>query len=268
MPETTKETEVTATTGATAFAARTLALQKRVNEVAREMSAQGLLPTVARIRAALGGGSPNDLAPALKNWKEAVLPALGIASRGASGAGGRAEIPASIADVVQELWQRALVAASTELKGGAKARQIIARTEEAQLLREQVKALRDQLQREALAYGELRAQSARHEAIAKSALTRAHDAEVREREVLHELGAAQQRVAELAASADAEQARAQPRGARMPRSRRKQRASASQSQRRSAGATLRGSKRERTRAKQKHSVKVATRRSRIKRRGR
>jgi len=198
--EETKKAESAPSRALAEFAARAEALQKRVNEVARDMHAQGLMPTVARVRAALGGGSPNDLAPALKKWKEAVLPGLGAASRGAAGAGGPAQIPISIADVVQELWQRAMVAASTELKGGSKAREVIARTEEAQLLREQVKALRDQLQREALAYGELRAQSARHEAIAKDAVTRAHEAEVRERDVLHKLGAAQQRIAELEAA--------------------------------------------------------------------
>jgi hypothetical protein len=264
MPQKIKETEVTATTGATAFAARTEALQKRVNEVAREMYAQGLLPTVARIRAALGGGSPNDLAPALKTWKEAVLPGLGAAARGAAGAQDRVEIPASIADVVQELWQRALVAASTELKGGAGARQVIARTEEAQLLREQVKALRDQLQREALVYGELRAQSARHEAIAKAAVTRAHEAEIRERQVLRELGSAQQRIAELEAGAGAGQARARrPQGGRMPRSRRKKGTGVSLSQRRPARATAHESKKKRTPTKRKRPGAIL--RSRVKR---
>jgi hypothetical protein len=211
------------------FAARTDALQKRVNEAARALHAQGLRPTVARIRAALGGGSPNDLAPALKNWKEAVLPALDAVSPGAAGARSTARIPASIADVVQELWQRAMVAASVELKGGLKARQVIARTEEAQLLREQLRALRDQLQREAVAYGELRAQSARHEAIAKSAVTRAYDAEVRERDVLHKLGAAQQRIAELEAAGG--RFRSGLRAARMASPKARRRASPLQSKR-------------------------------------
>jgi hypothetical protein len=69
---------------------------------------------------------------------------------------------------------RAFLLASAELKGGLVARRVISRSEEAELLCEQVKALRDQLQRELLAYGELRAQGARHEAIAKSALTNLH----------------------------------------------------------------------------------------------
>jgi hypothetical protein len=56
-------------------------------------------PTVARVRAALGGGSPNNLAPALKQWKESFAPA--------PTSGTRTEAPAilvQISDLAQELW--------------------------------------------------------------------------------------------------------------------------------------------------------------------
>jgi hypothetical protein len=212
MPLVPEEPPLTPGTELSAFAARIKALQKRVNDAALAMHTQGLRPTVARIRAALGGGSPNDLAPALKLWKELVLPGLGLLPRGIAEPGEQTKVPVAIGDLAGELWQRAMMAASAELKGGPGARQLVARTEEAQLLREQVKALRDQLQREALAYGELRAQGARHEAIARAALTRAADAEAREREVLHELGAERQRAAELAAAN--EQLRTMPRKSR------------------------------------------------------
>jgi hypothetical protein len=109
-------------------------------------------------------------------------------------------IPPMIADLAYELWQRATAAAAVELKGGPTARQVIARTEEAQALRAQLAALRDQLQRDALSYGELRAQSARHEAIAAAALEVSRDAEKRERIVLRDLGAANQRIAALEAA--------------------------------------------------------------------
>lgn len=59
--------------------------------------------------------------------------------------------------------------------------------------------MRDQLDRESLAYGELRAQAARHEAIARDALTRLQESEDRERRLHRELGSLRQRVTELEA---------------------------------------------------------------------
>ena len=178
------------------FERRRQALQARVNDVAKALFEQGVRPTVSRVRAALGGGSPNDLAPAVKHWKETVLPAL-PAYRG--GGQGKPALPLQVADLVQELWQRAMAAALVEVRGGPTAREVAARTAEAQGLRQQMTALRDQLQRESLAYGELRAQAARHEAIAREALARAHDGELRERELLREMGGLRERVAELEA---------------------------------------------------------------------
>ena len=167
-------------------------MNARVAAAARVLTDRGITPTVTRIRAALGGGSPNDLAPALKQWKATLAPAL---TRRAD-----APLPVQIADLAHELWQRATVAASAELKGGAAARQGAMRSGEAQALRQQVTTLRDQLERESLAFGELRAQSARHEAIARATLTRIDDLETRERKHLRDLGAAHQRIAELEAT--------------------------------------------------------------------
>lgn len=189
------------------YFSRVEALQLRVNEAARALHERGVRSTVTRIRAALGGGSPNDLAPALKHWRESVLPALPARSGLPRDGTPPVSIPPMIADLAYELWQRATAAAAVELKGGPTARQVIARTEEVQALRAQLGALRDQLQRDALAYGELRAQSARHEAIAQEALGRARDAEGRERALLRELGDAQQRMAELTATMERLRAR-------------------------------------------------------------
>jgi hypothetical protein len=50
-------------------------------------------------------------------------------------------------------------------------------------------------------YGELRAQGARHEAIARDALARLEESEARERKHLRELGSARQRISELDATA-------------------------------------------------------------------
>jgi len=187
------------------YAARTEALRARVGAAAKALAERGIRPTVTRIRAALGGGSPNELAPALKHWKESVLPRLGDPFRGGGPEASLATVPPpQIADLTHELWQRALAAAAVELKGGPTARQIAMRTEEAHSLRNQLTGLRDQLQRESLAYGELRAQAARHEAIARQALTRAGDAETRERDLLRELGEVRQRVLQLEATVTAQ----------------------------------------------------------------
>ncbi len=183
------------------FDTRQEILQTRVNEVAQSLFQKGIRPTVTRVRAALGGGSPNDLTPALKHWKDTVLPTLpsGRTSTSAS----QAALPPQLADLVNELWQRALAAAVVQLKGGPTARDVAARTEEAQSLRHQLTGLRDQLQRESMAYGELRAQAARHEAIARTALTRASETESRERTLLREVGDLKQQLAQWKATARA-----------------------------------------------------------------
>jgi hypothetical protein len=88
-------------------------------------------------------------------------------------------------------------AAVVELTGGAAARKQIHREEEFITLQGQITAQRDQLQRESLAYGELRARAARHEAVALDALARLDETEARERKHLRDLGTARQRVMEL-----------------------------------------------------------------------
>ena len=176
------------------FFVRREALRHRVADAARTLSDRGITPTVARVRAALGGGSPNDLAPALKHWKESFAP---VASE--TGIDTPA-IPVQISDLAREFWQRATIAAVVELRGGPTARSLITHTEEAEALRHQLKTLRDQLERESMMYGELRAQAARHEAIARDAFGRLEESEARERKHLRELGSVRQRVAELEAT--------------------------------------------------------------------
>ncbi len=157
------------------FKTRIEALQIRVNKAALALHERNVRPTVQRIRTALGGGSPNDLTPALKRWREDVLPTLKTADETPVG------VPPLIADVVRELWTRALAAAAVESVGGAKARRAIAQSEEVAALRGAIEHLRDQLEREQQLTGELRAARTRAEAIMKDALERLDDAEKRER---------------------------------------------------------------------------------------
>src|SRR5581483_9889715 len=119
--------------GTAAFQTRREALQARVNEAATALLEQGIRPTVSRVRAALGGGSPNDLAPAVKVWRETVWPRLSV-GRGERSAG--PPLPLQLDDLVRELWQRAVAAALVEVRGGPTAREVAARTAEAQGLRQ------------------------------------------------------------------------------------------------------------------------------------
>jgi chromosome segregation ATPase len=179
------------------YLSRAEALRQRVADAAEELNARGIRPTVARIRAALGGGSPNDLAPALKSWKESFQPAAYSADRLSPPS---QRLPAQIADLAHEIWQRASIAAVVERKGSGAARALAMRTEEAQSLKTQVTSLRDQLQQESIALGELRAQAARHEAVARDALARLDASETRERRHLRDLGGARERLSELEAT--------------------------------------------------------------------
>jgi chromosome segregation ATPase len=105
-----------------------------------------------------------------------------------------------IVDLAQELWRRALAAAVLETRLGTTSRNAVARTAEVETLRLQLSSVRDQLQRESLAYGELRAQAARHEVIAREALSREQNSAMRERELVRQVGTLQQRIAELEAT--------------------------------------------------------------------
>jgi polyhydroxyalkanoate synthesis regulator phasin len=204
-------------TGSATYTAKTEGLQRRVNSAAQMLSEKGIRPTVTRIRAALGGGSPNDLAPALKHWKEFFGSTLPLR---ATDSDALPRIPIQIADLAHELWQRANAAATVELKGGSGARAVAIRTEDIESLRSQVSSLRDQLQRESLGYGELRAQAARYEAMAQNALARVEETETRERKYLRDLGAARQRIAELEATVNElrERPATAPRSLRRPTS--------------------------------------------------
>jgi hypothetical protein len=164
------------------FKTRIEALQVRVNKAAMALHERNVRPTVQRIRTALGGGSPNDLAPALKKWRDEILPTLKMAEDTPVG------VPPLIADIVRELWTRALAAAAVEAVGGAKARRAIAQSEEVASLRGEIDRLRDSLEREQQLVGDLRAQRARCEAITKDAIQRLEDAEKRERRAQLRIG--------------------------------------------------------------------------------
>jgi hypothetical protein len=176
--------------------ARLAALQSKVNAAALALHERGVRPTIMRVSAALGGGSPNELAPALKHWKDTVFPTLPVPTS-AGNQTPLTPLPPQVADLAREIWQRATAAAAIELKGGRGAVVRASRSGERQALRIQVATLRDQYERESVAYGELRVQAARNEALMREALSNAREAETRERELLRELGSSRQIAAQL-----------------------------------------------------------------------
>jgi hypothetical protein len=184
------------------FDARLASLQSNVNAAAQSLHERGIRPTVMRVRAALGGGSPNELGPALKHWKDTIFPTLPLPRLATGDRMPMAPLPTQVADLAREIWQRATAAAAIELQGGKGAVVRASRSGEIQGLRIQITALRDQYEREAAAYGELRIQAARNEALMREALANARDAETRELELLRELGSSRQTAAELQAQID------------------------------------------------------------------
>ena len=181
-------------------------LAHRVTDAARSLLSRGEEPTARAVRRALRGGSPNEIGPLLRAWRES---AEGRAAWRSIGAG--SPLPSEVADLCAELWQRASIAAQLEASDSV-------RSVESESTQSQLKALRDQLHRELVNYGELRAQSARHEASARSLASQLEGAERRERGHLRDLGEARARIAELEATVDQPKAKTQsPRAARPKR---------------------------------------------------
>ncbi len=87
----------------------------------------------------------------------------------------------------------------TEIRGGSARQQEVAQDQQVKLLSQEIAILRDRLRREAQAYGELRAQSARHEVIAKDALSRATNLEARLVLAQQSLGSTEAQMVELEA---------------------------------------------------------------------
>jgi hypothetical protein len=78
-------------------------IQSRVDAAAFALLREGKNPTVALVRARMGGGSPNIVAPALQQWR------LTFAAQLDENAGSALEIlPPGVLEIMQALWSRAL----------------------------------------------------------------------------------------------------------------------------------------------------------------
>jgi len=152
---------------------------KRVREAAEALLNKGLRPTIQRIRAMLGGGSPNVIAPILKEWRETLSPEQQLRLPLSELQGQRPEIPIVISDLVAELWKRAVVFATIECEGSPRALQFATLNEETELLRSGNRALMDQLESDRKENLSLREQLSQLQAIVKAALDRARASEER-----------------------------------------------------------------------------------------
>ena len=78
-------------------------IQSRVDAAAFTLLREGKNPTVALVRARMGGGSHNIVAPALQKWR------FTLAAQLHANAGSALEVlPPGVLELVQALWSRAL----------------------------------------------------------------------------------------------------------------------------------------------------------------
>ena len=78
-------------------------IQSRVDAAAFALLREGKNPTVALVRARMGGGSPNIVAPALQRWRFTLAAQLD-----ANASSALEVLPPAVLELVQALWSRAL----------------------------------------------------------------------------------------------------------------------------------------------------------------
>lgn len=159
----------------------------RVREAAEALLNRGMRPTVQRVRAMLGGGSPNIIAPILKDWRETLTPEQQLRLPLAEIHSRRPELPLVISDLAAELWKRAIVFATIECKGSPQALQLATSSEEAELLRAHNASLLDDIEKVTADNLALREQMAELQAVANVAIKRASECELRYSGVVSQL---------------------------------------------------------------------------------
>jgi hypothetical protein len=85
--------------------------QHEVDAAADALLAQGVRPTIERVRHYLGRGSPNTVAPMLESWFAALGQRLGLAR---SSSEGQVGAPAAVRQALDLVWASALEAARQE----------------------------------------------------------------------------------------------------------------------------------------------------------
>jgi hypothetical protein len=177
----------------TTYSSRLQRLRQRVGTAAQALADEGVIPTVARVRAALRGGSPNDLAPVLKHWKQFNLGRSMPSDRGNKSA----KFPIEISDLLQELWHRAMAAAAVDLSDRRDNPTVSVGINVDQVLQQQIQDLRRPLEHESDKCRQLRSEAVRHNVITRELLVRIDASEAREKRSLVKLKAAEKRISQL-----------------------------------------------------------------------
>lgn len=131
--------------------------QAEVSGAADALLAQGLRPTVERVRRQLGRGSPNTVSPMLETWFAGLAPRLGVSASETN----IDPQPAELRQAMDTLWQRAQEIARREAQASLGAEQELLQAQQQLLSNE-----RDGLAREATALAE-------REALGNAAVARA-----------------------------------------------------------------------------------------------
>lgn len=175
----------------------------RVREAAEALLNRGMRPTVQRVRAMLGGGSPNVIAPILKDWRDTLTPEQQLRLPLTEIQNQRSELPLIISDLAAELWKRAIVFATIECRGSPQALQLATLTEEGEQLRTHNRSLIDAVEKAVNENLSLREQLAQLQAVAAIAMERASTCEKSCADAKNELRNSKQKIATFRRTATA-----------------------------------------------------------------
>ncbi|ABD69982.1 conserved hypothetical protein [Rhodoferax ferrireducens T118] len=121
--------------------------QEDVWTAADALIAEGLRPTIERVRQKIGRGSPNTVSPMLESWFATLGPRLGVSDGKKDSTG--AELPAPVHQAVVKLWDSALRSAQEVAEQGLiLAQQALARERASLEFRDADLASREQLLKE------------------------------------------------------------------------------------------------------------------------
>ena len=151
---------------------------RKIREIADALLQRGIRPTVQLIRQMIGG-SPNTIAPILREWRETLTPEQQLHLPLSDTNERRPAIPSMIMDLATELWQRAIVFATIECRGSPQALQLATISEEAEQLRASNRSLIERVEKEANEVINLRLQLADLQAVAKAAVDKAQSSDAR-----------------------------------------------------------------------------------------
>lgn len=91
-----------------------------VARAADELIAQGIRPTIERVRLQMGRGSPNTIAPLLDQWFSELAPRLGLSAAQATET---TRIPAQLTQAMTQIWQQAQQQAEEQAQAAWQERQ-------------------------------------------------------------------------------------------------------------------------------------------------